>query len=215
MRSTLAATLRAVLYLTLPAAVGLILLREPLIALVFQRGAFTETSTHMVAWALALFTLGLPAHAVVEIVVRAFYAMHDTRTPVLVGVAAMALNVVLSLAFIALFQAAGWLPHGGLALSNALATTLEMAVLLVLLRRRLAGLEGRQTLRSLVRFALAAAGMAALLLVLRWALAGASAWLVGGLGAVAGAGVYLALSLLLGSPEPRAVWGMVRSRRQR
>jgi putative peptidoglycan lipid II flippase len=168
----------------------------------------------MVAWALALFTVGLPAHAVVEIIVRAFYAMHDTRTPVLVGVAAMALNVALSLAFIALFQAAGWLPHGGLALSNTLATTLEMAVLLILLRRRLVGLEGHQTLHSLGRFALAAAGMAALVVALRWLLAGASAWLLGGLGAVTGAGAYLALSLLLGAPEPRAMWGMVRARRR-
>jgi hypothetical protein len=55
--------------------------------------------------------------------------------------------------------------------------------------------------------------MAAFLVALRWALNGASAWLLGGLGAVAGAGVYVGLSLLLGSPEPRAVWGMVRSRR--
>ena len=107
LRSTLAATLRAVLYLAVPAAVGLIVLRVPLVQLVFERGAFTATSTQMVAWALALFALGLPAHSVVEITVRAFYAMHDTRTPVAVAIGAMVLNVVLSLAFIRLFAALG------------------------------------------------------------------------------------------------------------
>ena len=78
LRSALAATLRAVLYVTLPAAVGLIVLRRPLVQLLFERGAFTAASTHMVAGALALYALGLPAHSVVEIIVRAFYAMHDT-----------------------------------------------------------------------------------------------------------------------------------------
>jgi len=212
MRSTLAATLRAVLYLTLPAAVGLLVLREPLVQIVFQRGAFTEASTHMVAWALALFVVGLPAHAVVEIVVRAFYAMHDTRTPVAIGIAAMGLNVVLSLAFISVFKALGWMPHGGLALSNSLATTAEMAVLLVLLRRRLAGLEGREMLRSLGRMGLAAVPMAAIAAGVAWWLDAYGPWLSGGLAIALGGAAYLLLSLAFGSPEPRAVWGLLRSR---
>jgi putative peptidoglycan lipid II flippase len=210
MRSTLAATLRAVLYLALPAAVGLIVLREPLVALVFQRGAFTRQSTQMVAWALGLFALGLPAHSVVEIVVRAFYAMHDTRTPVAVGVGAMALNVILSLAFIAAFQAVGWMALGGLALSNSLATTLEMVVLVAIIRQRLNGLEGQRTARSLARIAASAAVMGVVAGGVAWMLAGRSALLVGGVAVVAGAGVYLGVSLLLGASEPKAVWGMVR-----
>jgi putative peptidoglycan lipid II flippase len=210
MRSTLSATLRAVLYLALPAAVGLIVLREPLVELVFQRGAFTGQSTQMVAWALGLFALGLPAHSVVEIVVRAFYAMHDTRTPVAVGIGAMGLNVVLSLAFIAAFQAAGWMALGGLALSNSLATTLEMAVLVAILRRRLDGLQGRRMARSLVRIAVSAAAMGIVAGGLAWLLAGRSALLVGGVAIVAGAGVYGGISLLLGASEPKAVLGRVR-----
>ena len=212
MRSTLAATLRAVLYLTLPAAVGLIVLREPVVQIVFQRGAFTETSTHMVTWALAFFVLGLPAHAVVEIVVRAFYAMHDTKTPVAIGVVAVALNVGLSLAFVQAFRALGWMPHGGLALSNSLATTVEMAILLFLIRRRLTGLEGRDMLRSLGRMALAAGPMAALAAgTARW-LAAYGPWVAGGLAIALGGLAYLLLSLVLGSPEPRAVWSLLRSR---
>jgi putative peptidoglycan lipid II flippase len=211
MRSTLAATMRAVLYLAVPAAVGLLVLREPLVQLLFERGEFTAASTQMVAWALVLYALGLPAHCLVEIVVRAFYALHDTKTPVAIGVAAMGLNIGLSLALIAAFEVLGWPPHGGLALSNSLATTLEMAVLLEILRRRLGGLDGRRIAGSLARIGVSAVMMGAVAGALAWVLDGTSAWLAGGLALVAGVVEYGALSLALGAPEPRAVWGMLRS----
>jgi putative peptidoglycan lipid II flippase len=214
MRGTLAATLRAVLYLALPAAVGLIVLRLPLVQLVFERGAFTTTSTQMVAWALALFALGLPAHSVVEIVVRAFYAMHDTKTPVAIGIAAMGLNVVLSLVLIRAFAAMGWMPHGGLALSNSLATTIEMGVLLGIIRRRLDGLEGRRMLSSLARIGLAATAMGIAIGLLASLLAGIGMWLICGLSILTGLAVYVGVSVVLGAPEPQAVWSMVRFRRR-
>ena len=104
MRATLAATLRGVLLLALPASLGLILLRGPLVAVLFERGQFTSTPPNLVAWALLWYAAGLVGHSVVEIVYRAFYALHDTRTPVFVGAAAMGLNVVFSLLFAALFR---------------------------------------------------------------------------------------------------------------
>jgi putative peptidoglycan lipid II flippase len=212
MRSTLSATLRAILYLALPAAVGLIVLRKPLVQLIFQRGAFTETSTEMVAWALAFFALGLPAHAVVEVVVRAFYALHDTKTPVMVGIGAMVLNVILSLVFIVVFEALGWMPLGGLALSNSLATTVEMAVLLAIIRRRLDGLEGRRMLASLARIGLASLLMGAVAGALAWLLRDQGAWLTAGVAVTIGLVEYVAASLALRSPEPWAVWNMVARR---
>jgi putative peptidoglycan lipid II flippase len=212
MRSTLSATLRAILYLALPAAVGLVVLSKPLVQLIFQRGAFTETSTEMVAWALAFYALGLPAHAAVEIVVRAFYALHDTKTPVIVGIGAMALNVILSLAFIAIFGALGWMKHGGLALSNSLATTVEMAVLLHLLRQRLGGLEGRRMLASLARISLASLTMGSVAAGLAWLLSDQGAWLSAGAAVTIGIVEYGAASLALRSPEPWAVWDMVARR---
>jgi putative peptidoglycan lipid II flippase len=214
MQSTLAATLRAVLYLALPAAVGLVVLREVLVQLIFQRGAFTATSTEMVAWALAFFALGLPAHSVVEIVVRAFYAMHDTKTPVAVGIGAMALNVVLSLAFIRTFEALGWMALGGLALSNSMATTVEMIVLLVIVRRRLGGLEGRRMASSLVRFGLASVAMGAVAGALAWLLQDASVWLAGTVAIAIGIVEYVAASVGLGASEPRAIWQTVAIRGQ-
>jgi len=214
MESTLSATLRAVLYLALPAAVGLIVLRVQLVQLLFQRGAFTDVSTHMVAWALAFFALGLPAHSAVEIVVRAFYAMHDTKTPVIVGIGAMGLNIVLSLILISVFEALGWLPLGGLALSNSLATTMEMVILLVIVRCRLGGLGGRRFAESVARSGLSAVVMGVVVGLLSSFLAGNSAWLISGLGIATGIVVYGGMSLLLRAPEPHAVWGMVRSRRR-
>lgn len=158
LRDSLVGSLRGVLLLALPAAVGLILLRVPLIRLLYEGGSFTARSTEMVAWALLWYALGLVGHSVLEVIVRAFYALRDTRTPVLVGVAAMSLNVAFSFLFARLFTAWGWMPHGGLALANSLATFLEMSALLVLLRRRLSGLGGG-VLLALLQGALGSLGM--------------------------------------------------------
>jgi putative peptidoglycan lipid II flippase len=100
-RSSLAGTLRGVLLLSLPASVGLVLLRKPIVALLFQRGEFGPEDTQLVAWALLWFGVGLLGHSVVEIISRAFYALHDTKTPVFASIGAMGLNVILSLTLIA------------------------------------------------------------------------------------------------------------------
>lgn len=142
MRHSLAASLRGVLLLIIPAAVGLILLRTPLISL-YESGEFTSESTQMVSWALLWYALGLVGHSLLEVVARAFYAMQDTRTPVSVTLVAMLLNIGFSLTFPGWFENRGWMPLGGLALANSLATTLECTVLIILLQHRLKGLEGK------------------------------------------------------------------------
>ncbi|NPA92399.1 MAG: murein biosynthesis integral membrane protein MurJ [Chloroflexi bacterium] len=215
MRRSLASTLRGVVLLALPAAVGLIVLRKPVVALLFQRGEFTERSTELVAWALLWYTLGLVSHSVVEIVSRAFYALHDTKTPVLVGSVAMSLNVGLSFAFVALFQRLGWMPHGGLALANTVATTLEMAGLLYLMRRRLAGLDGHYVLRGIAYAALGSAIMGVAVEATWRALAAYPLAVSVTLAIVVGAGVYVAVLWLLRTPELREVWQMARARWRR
>ncbi len=208
-------TLRGVLYLTLPAAVGLILLRQPLVSAVFQRGAFTAESTRATSWALLFYGLGLVAHAVVEIVTRAFYSLHDTKTPVIVGVAAMAANAGLSLSFLALFRSLGWAPHGGLALANSLATAVEMAVLLVVIYRRLGRPRDTGLLPALVRMAGASLVMGlGLVLLLR---VGGSwpTWLLSLTGIAGGGLVYGLITLVTGSPEPQALAQGIRRRLNR
>ena len=201
MRASLAAILRAILLLSIPATVGLILLRRPLVAFLFQHGEFTAQDTEMVAWALLWYAAGLVGHCIVEVVSRAFYALHDTSTPVAIGVAAMGLNIAFSFAFSAWFQRMGLMPHGGLALANSLATGLEAIVLLILMRRRLDGLEGRSIASAAAAGLLAGAAMAALLgLVLRYG-ANQPNWLLVAAGIALGGASYLALLAALRVPE--------------
>ena len=209
MRHTLATTLRMVFFVTVPAAVGLLILRRPLVALLFERGAFQAASTDAVAWALAFYALGLVGHAGVEIVVRAFYALHDTWTPVWVGGLAMSLNVVLSLTLPGVFAWMGLPAHGGLALANSVATLLEMGGLMALLRPRLGGLEGRALGASVARSGLAAGAMGLLLALWQRALPGASGAVVGAGGILLGAGAYLMGAILIGMDEVRAVRTML------
>lgn len=210
MRATLAATLRSVFLLTIPAAVGLLVLARPLVALLFERGAFQAASTEAVAGALAFYALGLVGHAGVEIVVRAFYALHDTWTPVWVGGLAMGANILLSLTLPAAFVWAGLPPHAGLALANSIAVLLEMVGLLALLRPRLGGLEGRALVASVTRSGAAAAVMAGLLVIWLRAVGSGGVVLVGGGGVALGAGAYLAAAVLLGAEEPRTVVRLLR-----
>ena len=213
MRSSLAAVLRGVLLLSIPAAVGLILLRVPLVSALYQRGGvFTAASTAMVAWALLWYSLGLVSHSLVEITSRAFYALHDTRTPVIVGAVAMTLNLVFSFLFTEMFQRAGWMPLGGLALANTLATTIEMAVLLILMRRRLHGLHSRAILNAAGKAGIAALGMALALYIWLGYSRLFSDWviLLGGL--VIGILIYALLVWLLRVDEFQAVIRAIRLR---
>ncbi|PJH75720.1 MAG: murein biosynthesis integral membrane protein MurJ [Anaerolineae bacterium CG_4_9_14_0_8_um_filter_58_9] len=195
LRNTLSASLRGVILLSLPASLGLILLRGPVIAMIYERGAFDAQSTQMVAWALLWYAAGLVGHSLLEVLARAFYALHDTKTPVLVGAAAMSLNVVFSFAFSALFTSLGWMPHGGLALANSLATALEAVTLFVLMRRRLKSIEGANVARGFGQAVLATLGMSLALLAWLQFASQYSAWVVtlGGVlvgGALYGLGVW-------------------------
>lgn len=201
LRSSLVSTLRAILLLAIPATVGLMLLREPIVALLFQRGEFTPEDTQLVAWALLWFAAGLLGHSVVEIASRAFYAQQDTRTPVLVGTGAMGLNVVLSLTLPGLFAQIGWMPHGGLALANSAATFLEMLVLLTIMNKRLRGLESHRLWQGLGQ---AVAGSLVMgLVIFGWtAFSGIdSLWLLATAGIALGLFFYGATSWLLRVPE--------------
>jgi putative peptidoglycan lipid II flippase len=216
MAATFGQILRLVLFLTIPAAAVLLALREPLIRALLQRGRFGDESTHMVAYALQFYALGLVAHAVVEIAVRGFYALHDTRTPVAIGIGAMALNIGLS------FWWVGPLGYGGLALANTAATTLEMFGLLWLLDRRMGGLDRRRLAQTLARCT--AAALAAALAGWAWTHwletaeldipPNAAAWVAAGSGLAVMSVVYLGANLLLRSEE-LAPLGQLASKRRR
>jgi len=180
-----------------------VLLRRPIVAMLFQRGEFTAHSTDLVAWALLWYGAGLVSHSIVEIASRAFYALQDTLTPVLVGAAAMAVNIGLSFGLAAIFRGWGLPPHGGLALANTLATSLEAFSLLVLMRRRLDGLDFARIRRGLTA-TVAASGLMTVVLLVWLGVGGTqSVWVVGSAGVVLGGASFWLTSLGLRSPEAR------------
>lgn len=212
MRASLASSIRGVIFLALPASIGLILLREPIVAMLYQRGQFDARMTSLVAWALLWYAGGMVGHSVMEVLTRAFYAQHDTKTPVIVGVIAMGLNVVFSITFASLFEKIGWMPHGGLALANSLATALEVTVLFIIMRKRLRGINDFHILRGgLMSTGGTLAMSAAVLLCLRF-ITGQPAWLLAISGIVAGGLAYVAAMAVLRVPELEALVGAVRRR---
>jgi putative peptidoglycan lipid II flippase len=207
MRETLSFALRLVFFVTLPAMVGLIVLRQPILNLLFQRGAFTALSTEMTAQALLYYALGLAGFAGVRIVVPAFYSLQDTRTPVKVAIVALIANAALG----ALLMHP--LKHGGLALATSLAAGLNFSLLVLLLRKKMGKLGLGKIARSFFKSLGASLlmGGAALLISARgeWVEAGVTAEKIGLLtGAmIAAIVVYGVTAYFLGSEELRLVLG--------
>ncbi len=205
LRSTLGETLRAVLALAVPATVGLILLGRPLLTALYQRGAFDAEATEAVYVALRFFALGLVGHTTLELVARTFFAQQDTLTPLWVAATAAVLNIGLGLVLM------GPLGYGGLALANSVAVSVEVIILLALLRPRLQGIEGRQTLAAFLRILAAAAVMG---LAVIGVLAATAPLGLGGLPAVllaaaAGVVVYAIMALALGIVSIRRLWALL------
>jgi len=212
MRYSLASSLRWVLILSLPASVGLMILRQPLVRVLYQRGQFDARSTTLVAWALLWYAAGLVGHCLVEILARAFYSLHDTRTPVMIGILAMSLNAIFSYVFAWIFSLLGWMPHGGLALANSLATGLEAAGLLYLMRRKLHGLQVRIILDAVWKSLLAAFFMGITLLFWTRLTADRSGWLVLFGGILCGVVVFGLSAALLRISELNSAIGFIRKR---
>jgi putative peptidoglycan lipid II flippase len=212
MRFSLASSLRWILILSIPASIGLMILRRPIIQLLYQRGQFDTRSTELVAWALLWYAAGLVGHSLVEILARAFYSLHDTRTPVLIGIIAMSLNVFFSYLFAWIFTGLGWMPHGGLALANTLATAIESVGLIYLMRRRLDGLQGRFMLDGAWKSLAAAVIMGVVLLLWMGTTADLPGWLVVLGGLSCGAGTFGLCGLLLRIGELHSAINQVRKR---
>jgi putative peptidoglycan lipid II flippase len=204
-----------VILLALPASVGLIFLRKPLISLLYQRGEFDERAVEIVAWALLWYAAGMVGHSIMEILTRAFYAQHDTKTPVIIGTVAMGLNVVFSLAFIKVFEFIGWMPHGGLALANSLATALEATVLFVVMRKRLNGIEGSHILHGIIPSVFGAVAMS--FVIYGWLNLGKNLrpWILAPVGVLIGGSIYLAALWVLQVPELQYMVGGVLRRLKR
>ena len=210
LRGTLGFGLRLIFFIIVPAMVGLILLRVPIVHLFFEHGRFTAADTQGTAAAVLAYAVGLWAFAGVRIVVSAFYSLQDTRTPVLVAAVALAANIALSLLLM------GPLRHAGLALATALSAILNMAVLLVFLARRLGAFGWEAILRSHARVVLASVPIVVTCLWIAglgvWAQP--EAWAAKTVMLIVGMGIsvvsYVTVHALLGSDELNFLWKLVR-----
>jgi putative peptidoglycan lipid II flippase len=218
LRATALSALRGVLFLALPASAILGWLGAPIVRALFERGRFTAESSALTASALSYYAFGLAAFAAAEILVRTFYAMRDTRTPVIVGVLAVGANILLG--WLLLRLGAGL---SGLAMAFSVGNTFEAMLLLALLRRRIGALGG-DFRRALGVMLLATCVCGAALLALRFLSARLlptivplsayrwpadfvplAAWLAAT--TVCGAALYGGITAALGLPETRSLVG--------
>ncbi len=136
LRQTISSAIRMVVFITVPISVGMIVLRYPLIRVLFQHGQFKAEDTITTAIPLFYFAIGISSQSVIQILPRAFYALQDTWTPVILGIIAMAVNVLAMVLLI------GPLAHGGLAFATTIAAIVNMILLFYMLRRRLGQMDG-------------------------------------------------------------------------
>ena len=205
--------IRATILLVLPAAIGYFTLSREIVELLLERGIFSADSTALVADVLRFFVLGLVPFSLFQLLLRAFYALQDTRTPFLINCAAVALNVAIN---IPLFLALG---VSGLAAGHASAYTFGLFLQIRALRRRIGPLGGRRIVRSALRIAAAGAVMAVVVaLTIRVTDAvvpteSAAGQIVALLVAVVvGAAGYLAAARILGVSELALARGIVARR---
>jgi putative peptidoglycan lipid II flippase len=203
--ATLGFALKLGAFISVPAAVGLIVLAGPIVALLFQRGEFSASDVVLTAQALVGYAIGLPAFSATRVAAQAFYALGDIRTPVYIGFATVTANVLFALSLM-------WpLGHTGLALASSLSSYVNLLGLCIILRRRRGLLGSQGFVASLAR----TSGASAVLLV--WCLAferlvrGATHPALSTLVALAsGVLVYGLAAAVLRAPELRALFGLLR-----
>ena len=154
-KETLASSIRLAFLLTIPSAVGLIVLGHPIIALIYQRGDFTAVDTDHTAWALAFYAIGLAGYSAIKILAPAFYALDDARTPMAVSLLMIVINFFMNWALVGVLQ------ERGLALSTSTVALLNFALLYFIMSRRVGGIEGRRTAAAVGKILVASGVMGA------------------------------------------------------
>lgn len=144
-KDSLSFSIRLVTFITIPAAVGIIVLATPIVTMLFQRGRFGPEATGGTVVALYYFSIGLASFGGVRILVSAFYSLKDTFTPVKIGIAAVVANIAFC------FLLVGPMKHSGLALATSLSSFVNLLLLFLVLRKRLGGIGGRKILASALK----------------------------------------------------------------
>ncbi|MBK7802175.1 MAG: murein biosynthesis integral membrane protein MurJ [Chloracidobacterium sp.] len=162
LRDTISSSLNLVFLMTLPSACGLIVLGEPIIRLIYERGAFKPLSTPMTAYALAGYAIGLTGYAAIKILSPAFYALNDAKTPMMIAIASIAVNFFGGYILREWFSHYGVTPetphgygHVGVALATSIVALVNFFALALLMRKRIQRLNGRHIFTSFLKIAAA------------------------------------------------------------
>jgi putative peptidoglycan lipid II flippase len=156
-RRTLASSLRLTMLLTIPSAAGLIILSRPIIALIYQYGRFTPIDTKNTADALAYYAIGLAAYSIVRVLAPSFYALRDTRIPMMASLFSIVINYAVSKITVDYLG----IGHIGLALSMSAVSIVNFAILFFFMRRKLGRIEGGRLLSTFAKVMLASTAMGA------------------------------------------------------
>jgi putative peptidoglycan lipid II flippase len=212
LKDSVSFAVRITLFVTIPAAVGLIVCATPIYSLMFMGGEFDYIKATQCGKALAFYSIGLSSVALVRVLAPAFYAQRDTRTPVMVALIAFIINLSASLALM------GPLKHGGLALASSIAAFCNMGLLLYFLRRKIGRFGGRVIVDGAIRTILSTIPMAILvfwvLRFVKWDVTGLKMQkgLVLTVAVAGGAMLFMATAHLLRCREAREMTGMVTRR---
>jgi putative peptidoglycan lipid II flippase len=207
LKNTLSLGLRMAFFLTIPASLGLIILKTPIIRLLLEHGKFTTLHSEMTAQALAYYALGLFAMGGTVILIRVFYSLQDMKTPLKVGALVTLFSILLSWWLFELLK------HRGLALAVSLSAIANMGVLLFILKRRLGNLDGRRIAKSSLKVIIASAFMGMVCLLVSQRLEGINLFLQVFSSILAGLITLITLSCLLRIEEIKLVWGVIRKKR--
>ncbi len=167
-RNTLSDAMKLVFLLAIPSACGLIVLGDPIVRLIYERGEFDAFDTNMVAWGLTAYSLGLAGYAAIKVLSPAFYALDDAKTPMYVSLASIVIHVVTSFGMMQLLSNVGQSPerpngygHAGVALATSIVALVNFLALWFLMRRRIGRLNGRDVVAGLAKISVASAIMSA------------------------------------------------------
>jgi putative peptidoglycan lipid II flippase len=160
LKGTINFSLRLILFVTIPATFALIVLRVPIISVLFQRGAFDIQSTLLTAQALLCYAVGLWAFSVIRVIVSAFYSLQDAKTPMIAGIVAFIVNGICSIALMYPLK------HSGLALATSIATAVNVVILSIVLKRKIGAFLDREFYDSVFKIFLSSLAMWGVIIVI-------------------------------------------------
>lgn len=190
LRNTLEKGLGFVLFLTVPAAIGLIVLRVPIVRVLFEHGAFTSADTLAASSALMYYSIGTVAYSLILVLLRVFFAFSDIKTPILAGACGILVNVIVSVATMNVMA------HNGLALATTLGSIANMLVFFLCLSRHLSKMDFRPLLCSAAKISLASLLMGVAVKIVMLLLEGRGDWFVIACGLIVGVLCYVLLSVV-------------------